>query len=260
MFYISLKLLAPFFLSSSTTSSTPDLTSNPNLGDNVVKNRSRSVAKELRGRRNELKKPNLRTMVEVVSVEEILCRKHCHRRNRQESCFGSGLFFKELPTDEWQSANPAVLVHGIHLVETPTALVKQLPLLVNSLACRIPQQTIEMCHQQQQTSLSGEKTDHQKISSHMNVASLHRSHFGSRYHTRADAVTQAFFHAADRFPNFLEKRKRNAIAFSSSSSNPFCKKFKPKTTKNQQFWNEIVEKAPNLFASLSAKLAVEMLP
>ena len=30
-------------------------------------------------------------------------------------------------------------------------------------------------------------------SSSINAESFHRSHFGSRYHTRADAVTQAFF-------------------------------------------------------------------
>ena len=29
--------------------------------------------------------------------------------------------------------------------------------------------------------------------SHMDAEIIHRSHFGSRYHTRADAVTQAFF-------------------------------------------------------------------
>jgi hypothetical protein len=32
--------------------------------------------------------------------------------------------------------------------------------------------------------------------SHMGAEIIHRSHFGSRYHTRADAVTQAFFQCA----------------------------------------------------------------
>ena len=45
----------------------------------------------------------------------------------------------------------------------------------------------------------------------------HRSHFGSRYHTRADAVTQVFLH--DRFP---VKIGRMVAMCSASASNSYA--------------------------------------